>query len=159
MPNDYGKYARPERERRFLLDAVPVAAIPAHRILDRYIRGTRLRVRRMESLRDGSVAYKLAQKLRPVEDDASVVMITNTYLDEAEYELLCRLPADTLEKTRHRLLVGDRPAAVDVFADGLILLEVDFESDEAMSAFEPPAFVAREVTVDDAFSGGGLARR
>ena len=51
-------------------------------------------------------------------------------------DILCRLPADTLEKTRHRLLLGDRPVAVDVFADGLVLLEVGFDSDEAMAAFE-----------------------
>ncbi len=156
---DYGKYARPERERRFLLAAVPADAVPAHRILDRYIRGTRLRLRRMEDRRDGSVVYKLAQKIRPDKDDPRLVMITNTYLDENEYDLLCQLPADPLEKTRHRVEVDGRMAAVDVFEDGIILLEVDFETAEALHGFVPPAFAGREVTDEEEFTGAGRARR
>lgn len=42
-----GKYARAERERRFLMAGPPVSAVTAsRRITDRYLPGTRLRVRR-----------------------------------------------------------------------------------------------------------------
>jgi hypothetical protein len=42
-----GKYARVERERRFLLPAPPAAAVAVapRRIYDRYLTGTRLRLR------------------------------------------------------------------------------------------------------------------
>lgn len=153
----YGKYARPERERRFLLDGLPNDSVPAHRIVDRYIDGTRLRLRRMQSVEDGGVVYKLAQKIRADEADPRLVMITNTYLDEAEYGLLSRLPADTLEKTRHRLTMDGRIAAVDVFDDGVVLLEVDFETADTLTAFVPPAFVVREVTDEEQYTGAGRA--
>jgi hypothetical protein len=47
-----GKYARVERERRFLLAGPPPApAVTAsRRITDRYLPGTRLRLRRVECL-------------------------------------------------------------------------------------------------------------
>jgi CYTH domain-containing protein len=158
VPDDYGKYARPERERRFLLSGIPPDAVPAHRIVDRYICGTRLRLRRMENVEDAAVVYKLAQKIRPDPHDPRLVMITNSYLDSAEYHLLTQLPADTLEKTRHRLLLDGRPVAVDVFDDGVVLLEADFETAEALAAFEPPGFVIREVTAEEEFTGAGRAR-
>src|SRR2546421_10016260 len=74
----YGKYARPECERRFLLSGVPAEATAPRRITDRYFRSTRLRLRRME--REGEApVYKFGQKVRPHLNDPSVVMITNVY--------------------------------------------------------------------------------
>ena len=61
-----GKYARVERERRFLLPVVP-SGEPVRRVLieDRYVRGTRLRIRRMTDLdtAEGAVTYKFTQKI------------------------------------------------------------------------------------------------
>lgn len=154
------RYARVELERRFLLGAPPPGLGAAIAIYDRYLLGTRLRLRRMEPGRDGPVDRKLGQKVRPDPADPSRVLLTNLYLSEAEYDLLANLPAAELRKIRYPWLLGDRLVGIDVFAgplEGLVLLEADFESEEAMAAFAAPADARAEVTHDDRFSGGTLA--
>ncbi|MFB9235688.1 hypothetical protein ACFFWC_09055 [Plantactinospora siamensis] len=157
-----GKYARAERERRFLLARAPLpAAVTAsRRITDRYLAGTRLRLRRAESLPGGACELKLTQKV-PAERPGHVQgLITNIYLSPAEYELFARLPAATLSKTR----LSVPPLGIDVFdppLHGLILAEVEFTTDEAARSFVPPAQSVAEVTDDTRFTGGSLvhARR
>lgn len=149
------KYGRVERERRFLLDQVPdlSKADRVYDIVDRYIRGTRLRLRRMEQL-GGEVAYKLARKLPPHAPGAGVM--GNLYLDEGEHALLEALPADVIRK--RRTMLGDW--GVDVFEGplaGLVLAEAEADDDEALAALVPPFPVVREVTGDPRFSGGRLA--
>jgi hypothetical protein len=58
------KYARIERERRFLLDHFPSSAnvVRARRITDRYIDGTGLRLRE-QSDDSGPTVFKLTQKI------------------------------------------------------------------------------------------------
>ena len=60
-----GKYARVERERRFLLARPPPApaVIASRRITDRYLPGTRLRLRRVDHLDGGTCEFKLTQKV------------------------------------------------------------------------------------------------
>src|SRR5438270_7026563 len=139
---DFGKYARPECERRFLLSAVPDGASSPRRITDRYLTGTRLRLRRIES--DAEVpVYKFGQKIRPRLDDPSVLMITNIYLSSSEYELIVRLPADLLEKTRWSVPWDDSFLSVDEFQGrhaGLVLAEASFDNEADMRAFVPPAW-------------------
>ena len=151
-----GRYARPERERRFLVQGDPPAGISSRHIEDRYIEGTRLRLRRVS---DGTNdVYKLTQKIRVSEGDPADVRITNAYLSRGEYELLTCLPAATISKSRTAHRVGSRDLAVDLFKhrlDGLRLAELEVASlDEPV---ELPAWVGREVTHDDRYSGGSLA--
>jgi len=60
-----GKHARIERERRFLLAGPPpVPALTARRpITDRYLPGTRLRLRRIDYLDSGDCEFKFIQKV------------------------------------------------------------------------------------------------
>jgi CYTH domain-containing protein len=160
---EFGKYARPECERRFLLSAVPGGATSPVVITDRYVRGTRLRLRRMDRDGEGGRApvYKFGQKVRLQPDDPSVVMITNIYLSASEYELLAQLPADVVEKTRWIMPFSDSSVSVDEFHGrhaGLVLAEASFDDEAAMRAFVPPRFCSVEVTEDDRYSGGTLAR-
>ncbi|MEY9948968.1 hypothetical protein [Kitasatospora sp. GAS1066B] len=153
------KYARVERERRFLLAAPPppAAVTATRRIADRYLDGTRLRLRMMVEPDDAAPIYKLTQKI-PAEHPGPVQgLITNTYLTRAEYEVLAALPAATLDKTR----LGVPPLGIDVFDGplrGLVLAEAEFDSDEAAHAFRPPVAAVAEVTTDPRFTGGRLAR-
>src|SRR5438309_1383722 len=89
VPADGGKYARVERERRFLLATAPTEGVTRRRqIIDRYLLGTRLRLRRVRDLDAGSCELKFTQKL-PAEQPGPVQgLITNTYLSQAEYDLL-----------------------------------------------------------------------
>ncbi|MEU1270657.1 hypothetical protein [Streptomyces sp. NPDC005799] len=152
-----GKYARVERERRFLLEAPPApASVTATRLItDRYLPGTRLRLRRSERRDGGGPELKLTQKIPAERPGAVQGCITNTYLSPAEYDLLASLPAAVLTKTR----LSVPPLGVDVFDGplaGLVLAEAEFDSDEAALAFVPPVGCAAEVTEDVRFTGGSL---
>jgi hypothetical protein len=156
------KYARWEVERRFLLASVPAIgqAGPTAQLHDRYLRDTRLRLRRV--VRPGEpTVYKLGQKIPGLlgpDGWPPAVAHTSLYLDEAEYTLLAQLPAEELTKTR--TLFGDGPTlAVDVFADrlaGLVLAEYELDTADEPDLSELP--VLAEVTDDPRFSGGALAR-
>ncbi|GIG19771.1 hypothetical protein Cch01nite_04950 [Cellulomonas chitinilytica] len=92
-------YARTERERRFLCAAPPPTADVVRRrlIVDRYLDGTRLRLRRVEELdASGPPVHKLTQKLPGVPWGE----LTTIYVSEHEFALLSELPAATLVKER-----------------------------------------------------------
>ncbi len=157
------KYARWEAERRFLLASVPAmaGAGPAVQLADRYLRDTRLRLRRV--IRPGEPpAHKLGQKVPGPDGWPPAVAHTSLYLDEAEYALLAQLPADELTKTR--TLIGDGPVlAVDVFTGrlaGLVLAEYELDQacDDAIGRELSELPMLAEVTDDVRFSGGALAR-
>ena len=144
---DPTKYARLEDERRFLVVAVPDGATSPRRIEDRYVAGTRLRLRRVTDER-GSV-LKLGHKRRREDGRPSTVWHTTMYLDDAEFAMLSALEARTLEKRRWSLSGG---GSADEFLGplaGLVLVEGDRPFELA-----PPAI---EVTDDERFCGGALA--
>lgn len=154
-----GKYARVERERRFLLAAAPpesVAAAP-RQIIDRYVTGTRLRLRRVEYVEGRTSEFKLTQKVPAGRPGPASGLITNMYLSRPEYDRLAVLPAAVLSKTR----VSMPPMSIDIFGPplhGLVLAEAEFGTDEDASAFRPPSGIIAEVTDDVRFTGGRLAR-
>ena len=139
------KYAIIERERRFLCRTMPPGdVVKVARIRDRYIDGTRLRLREMKQS-DG-VFYKLTQKIP--EDQR----LTTIYLSRAEYDVFAQLPAHTLAKTRHSI----PPFGVDVFEGelaGLLIAEAELDDDDAMARLPRPPWGV-EVTNDVRFTGG-----
>lgn len=153
-----GKYARAERERRFLVvgDALPTSDLSVF-IEDRYLDGTSLRLRKLTA--QNETVWKLTQKVRPDPKDPAVVSITNFYLTADEYQLLSSLPAAVVSKKRTVLVFDDIRFVVDVLAGdlaGLQLAEVEVQDLEA--TLPRPAWLGREVTHDDRYSGGALAR-
>ncbi|MEU1410145.1 hypothetical protein [Streptomyces sp. NPDC005731] len=133
-----GKYARVERERRFLLaePPAPSSVTVTHVITDRYLVGTRLRLRRAD-FSDGGCELKLPQKMPMGRTGAVQGLITNTYLSPNEYDLLASLPAAVLSKSRSSV----PPLGIDVFGghlQRLILAEAEFTTDEEAQAFVPP---------------------
>ncbi len=164
QPPRAAKYARVECERRFLLAGPPPAsgrapAGPAgsRRIADRYLTGTRLRLRCVSRPDGGSVAYKLTQKLPAGRPGPVQGLITNLYLSRAEYDLLAGLPAAVLSKTR----LSRPPLGVDVFdppLHGLVLAEAEFDTEAEARSFTPPGYAVAEVTDDPRFTGGRLVR-
>jgi CYTH domain-containing protein len=155
-PGKAEKYARVERERRWLMEHPPEPATAAAEVevTDIYFEGTRLRLRRMVDRRSHApTIYKLTQK---VPATATTGLVTNTYLSEAEYELLSELQGHRLQKIRYSI----PPFGVDVFLppyEGLVLAEAEFETDEAMAAATAPDGAVREVTDDVRYTGGYLA--
>ena len=148
-----GKYARWELERRWLLERLPEGADAGSIIVDRYIDGTRLRVRRADPPHS---QYKLSQKEAPDAPDYAVTIITTMYLTRDEYDVVSALPARELRKRRHHL----GRYSIDVFEGahtGLVLAETEFSSEEEMRAHPIPPFAVREVTDDIRYTGGWLA--
>ena len=150
------RYARIERERRFLLARFPAdeKVVRVRRIVDRYLRGTALRLRQQN---DGTApaVFKLTQKIPARSRGAQQGFITTMHLTADEYRLLARLPARTLAKTRHSV----PPFGIDVFEGklkGLLLAEAEFESAADAGALAIPSFLSREVSGDDRFTGGRL---
>ncbi|MEU8956095.1 hypothetical protein AB0C93_17540 [Streptomyces sp. NPDC048518] len=154
-----GKYALVERERRYVLAGPPdLTSVTATRVItDRYLTGTRLRLRRAERPDTGSRELKLTQKVPADRPGAVQGLITNTYLSQAEYDVLASLPGAVLSKTRFSV----PPLGVDVFAgplEGLVLAEAEFADDHEARDFVPPPMCLVEVTDDVRFTGGRLVR-
>jgi CYTH domain-containing protein len=159
-----GRYARPEREQRWVLGQLPDGLASPTAIVDWYLSGTTLRVRRTEA--GSEVVYKLGQKVRPDEASPAVVKLTNIYLTEPEYSMLRWLPGHELRKTRWRLSPDGVAAGssanhgivVDEFHGhlaGLVLAEIELAPEDALVAL--PGIAGLDVTFDDRFSGGRLA--
>jgi len=151
------KYARIERERRFLLDGFPgaVHSTRVRRIVDHYVDGTSLRLRKQTEEHRPTV-FKLTQKIPARASGWQQGFITTLYLTHAEFLVLAQLPGNELIKTRHSV----PPFGIDVFEgglEGLFLAEAEFDSEEAAGCLAIPSFPLREVTDDDRFTGGRLA--
>src|ERR1041385_2980460 len=98
------KYARVERERRFLLADLPeglTRADPHLQITDNYITGTRLRLRKVRDPRTNKWVVKFTQKFAPDPEDLSRTIITNIYLNAAEAETLSLFEANEIRKNRY----------------------------------------------------------
>jgi CYTH domain-containing protein len=150
------KYAKPEWERRFLLRRFPTGA-KIHRtrkIVDRYIVGTTLRLRRIDD--EDGIVFKLTQKTPTARNGALQGMLTTMYLKQQEFDVLAALAANVLTKTRYSV----PPFGIDVFngaLSGLLLAEAEFNSGDEASALTIPSFVVHEVSTDQRFDGGCLA--
>jgi CYTH domain-containing protein len=152
------KFAKIERERRFLLHRFPLNARVERirRITDRYIDSTTLRLRKMTE-DNGATAFKLTQKIPARDIGGQQGFIVTMYLTEKEHAVLAQLPAHELSKTRHSV----PPFGIDVFEGelaGLVLVEAEFDSVAAADALIIPHFISHEVFGDDRFTGGHLAR-
>ena len=156
------KYARVERERRFLLRELPpgLTLQSEHlQITDNYLTGTRLRLRKSRVPRTNQWTLKLTQKFAPAPEDFSRTLITNLYLNEYEYEMLSVFEGNELRKNRYPYEHEGRRYTIDVFLGdlrGLILAETEFESDEELDNFSAPPFAVRDVTVEEMFTGARL---
>jgi CYTH domain-containing protein len=155
------RYARIERERRFLLRGRPFAqpsvgrpSVRVRRITDRYIEGTNLRLREQKD-ESGPPAFKLTQKIPAPGSAAQQGYITTMYLDRDTHERLSQLSAKVLAKTRYSV----PPFGIDVFEgvlEGLVLAEAEFDSEAEADALAIPDFIAHEVSSDARFTGGYL---
>jgi len=159
---NYGKYARVERERRFLLRELPEGLTRASehvQIWDNYITNTRMRLRKVRVPQTKEYTWKLTQKFAPAPPDFSRTIITNIYLTEYEYEVLSVFEGNEIRKNRYPFEHEGRAYGIDMFLGalwGLILAETSFETDEEMDNFIAPPFAALDVTSDEMFTGAKL---
>ena len=149
------KYAVVERERRFLLAHLPDGVVSTKQIVDRYVTGTRLRLREVRE-EDGTVIRKLGHKVR-LSEGPTEVACTNFYLNDQEWAVLGALPAQILRKKRHMLHRDGLIVAVDEHEDGTLVAEID-DRDQP-SQFVPDWLdTIEDVTEDEHWTGAWLAR-
>lgn len=157
------KYARIERERRYLLRDLPegMTRVDPHlQITDNYMTGSRLRLRKVREPRTNKWTVKLTQKFAPDPNDLSRTAITNTYLNALEAETLSALfNSNEIRKNRYHFEFEGRRFSADMFLGdlfGLVLAEVSFETDEELDNFPTPPFALADVTNEPLFTGGRL---
>jgi adenylate cyclase len=145
-----------EIERKFLVDRAPPDLDQGKPIEQGYLAvgedGVEVRVRR---LGDTTVlTVKSGPGMVRTEEEFAI--------DERRFESLWALTdGRRLTKTRHVIPLEDGLVAeVDVYSgahDGLLTAEIEFPSLEASEAFDPPAWLGREVTGDRRFAAQSLA--
>lgn len=159
--NPYGRYSIPEYERRFLLDAIPDAVTEPRQITDRFVIGTRLRLRVVWNLDQTEVlSRKLGQKIRPNPSDPTTVMHTTLYVDADELQVFEHLDALEICKIRYQWEVDGFPAAVDSYREhlgGLVLAELNFETAAQLEDYVPGPALGPETTHIASLTGPSLA--
>jgi len=157
------KYARIERERRYLLRDLPegiTRADPHLQITDNYMTGSRLRLRKVREPRTNKWTVKFTQKFAPNPEDFSRTLITNTYLTALEAEVLSTIfNSNEIRKNRYSFEFEGRKFSVDMFLGdlfGLVLAEVSFETDAELDHYSTPPFALADVTNEKLFTGGRL---
>jgi CYTH domain-containing protein len=148
------RYARIERERRFLVRSLPAGVHRVDDIRDAYIIGTRMRLR--ESTCGAQVVRKLGHKVRRGKGPREVAS-TSIYLDQAEWDVLSALPARRLHKQRHHVDRDGYAFAIDEFLDGSLVAEFDDGADEPVDVPDWLDVIA-DVTDDERWTGAGRAR-
>lgn len=149
------KYAVVERERRYVVAAVPEGVTTTLDIVDHYITGTRLRLREVRAA-DGTATRKLGHKVR-LGDGPAEVACTNLYLDDEEWALLGTLPSRPLRKRRHLVHRDGLVVAVDEHEDGTLVAEID-DGEQPSELVPDWLHVVADVSGDEAWTGAALAR-
>jgi CYTH domain-containing protein len=154
------KYAHIELERRWLAEPDRIPLLDEGRVVlieDRYIDGTRLRLRRM-SRPCGWSSCKLTKKYEA--DDPAARPVVTAYLTAAEHAVFEALPGRSVVKRRYPAWHGGCEWSLDLFEGalaGLAILEIEAETRATLMALTPPQWTAREITDDPTLQGGSLA--
>lgn len=160
------KYARIERERRFLLSRLPASVDPDdyQRLRDCFVSGTHLRLRVVETPSGDVVIVKLGQKTLDPEapEDPRRRLMTTIYLPDDEAMALS-LSGLRTTKRRYKLQEQGWTFCVDVWeepaaARGVLLAEVECPTDGELDRIVVPSWAEREVTEDPRYSAFTLAQ-
>ena len=146
-----------EVERKYLL-AAPPEGLDTHesgRLEQGYLAldpaGAEVRVRRKGAKH--MLTVKTGAGLARGEEEVA--------LDAADFDRLWPLTEGRrVEKERFRLGGGGNGVELDVYRgalDGLVVAEIEFDSDKESEEFDPPAWLGREVTGDERFANQRLA--
>jgi CYTH domain-containing protein len=145
-----------EIERKFLLDALPddIDDLPSTRIRQGYL----------------AITDEVEVRVRARSDDRLLTVKggSGKVRNETTVALSAEQFDELWELTRNRRIVkrrtvipkGEVEIEIDVFEgdlDGLLIAEVEFESADASTAFDPPAWFGREITDDATYRNAALA--
>ncbi|MEK7650500.1 MAG: hypothetical protein AAB364_01355 [Patescibacteria group bacterium] len=110
-------------------------------------------------IRKNGDKHEITKKQPIVDGDASRQLETTIKLTPAEFADLSQLPGKRVQKTRYLFQENNVNYEIDVFGGdltGLVLVDVEFPTVEAKSAFSPPDWCLAEVTQETFLAGGML---
>lgn len=148
-----------EIEKKYLIREMPELKNAVKKVIEQgYLcRGPVVRIRKSNE------DYILTYKSRVgSQDNAIQNQEVELPLSKEAYEHLKeKIDGNLVEKTRYVLpLPEGRKAELDVFSgrlEGLVFVEVEFESEEAAIHFQPPEWFGEDVSSDHDFSNGYLS--
>ena len=152
-----------EFELTFLAKELPKGfskKLPAKEILDIYIpKNVEHAILR---IRKNGDYYEITKK-QPVSGTDSSHQIENTILlSKEEFDDLSELPGKRLRKIRYHYCENGVDYEIDIFKgdlEGLVVVDVEFDSNERKSKFTPPDWILADVTQDKFIAGGMLCGR
>ena len=146
-----------EIERKFLVRKLPASltSYPSAEISQGYLVSLDdgLQVRLRKSGERHSLTYK--RGIGNVREEREVELTAEQFV-----ALWPATEGKRLQKTRSKIPVGDRIIEIDVYRgrhEGLVVAEVEFDTEEAAKAFMPPAWLGDDVTGDPRYSNQLLA--
>ncbi len=111
-------------------------------------------------LRKRAGNYEITKKTILNGTDSSEMREQTIPLTQLEFEELASGHHRLVEKDRYKVMLGGRPAEVDIFSgklEGLVLIDFEFLNSVDKAAFQPPDCCLAEVTQEVAVAGGHLA--
>jgi CYTH domain-containing protein len=114
----------------------------------------------MTRARSGETVFKFGHKYPGPLQTPGETTLTNLYLNDEEYRCLRQLGGREVYKRRHLHEHGGLVYGIDVFEGtlaGLLLSEIECETESRFDSLETPSFALMEVTGELFFSGGHLA--
>ena len=146
-----------EIERKFLVRKLPndLTSYPSAEISQGYLVSLDdgLQVRLRKSGERHSLTYK--RGIGNVREEREVELTAEQFV-----ALWPATEGKRLQKTRSQIPVGDRIIEIDVYRgrhEGLVVAEVEFDTEEAAKDFMPPAWLGDDVTGDPRYSNQLLA--
>jgi CYTH domain-containing protein len=112
-------------------------------------------------IRQKGSKYEITKKA-PTGSDFSTHTELTIPLEQDEYMALQKSSQRTVEKDRYSMVDDSQTIEVDVFTGklaGLVLIDFEFTSEEAMRGFVAPEFCLADVTQERFILGGQLAGR
>jgi adenylate cyclase len=147
-----------ELELTYLAKCIPdsLASCKQKEIFDIYIPKSRehptLRIRK------NGEKFEMTKKEPVMQGDSSKQEEHTIPLTEEEFNELAVLKGKRVRKIRYLYPINEKIAEVDVFQDklsGLVLVDVEFNSEEEKAAFKMPDFCLADVT-QEKFTAGGM---
>ncbi len=148
-----------EYEKTYLAKYLPtdLRAFPHKEIIDIYfpqeVHHPTLRIRQSGD------KFQITKKW-PTGDDHSQHLEHNADITKEEFEALAKASNRRIHKNRYYYPIGEQTAEVDVFLEkleGLVVVDVEFNSAEELSHSTMPEFCLVDVTQDEWLAGGVLS--
>ncbi|MDR1032406.1 MAG: hypothetical protein LBL84_00120 [Candidatus Nomurabacteria bacterium] len=157
-----------ERELTFLIERLPadLDKFPSKIIEDNYVPACAghpvIRIRRNGDKMVITKKYPVDVADDGVSGDSSRMVEHTIELAQEEYDALNSYNGKKFKKRRFTYKVDGQTADLDVYLDalsGLVLIDFEFNSDEAMAKFKRPAWLGADVTQEILTAGGMLCGR